>query len=143
MWLHVDTKSHTPMYQQIIDGIKEQIVRGILKPGERLMTVRELAASLSLNHNTVAKAYQELERDRIIELIRGRGTFVATQSVVPDLSERKLELRESMKRWLVEAHHLRMADDEIQTMFDELFRELRNDAGGEHATRNTQGVVKP
>lgn len=131
MWLHVDTRSHTPMYQQIIDGIKEQIARGILAPGERMMTVRELATALSLNHNTVAKAYQELEREHIIELIRGRGTFVATQSDVPDVKQRKLEHREAMKKWLVEAHHLHMSDDEILTIFHELFQELRNDRGGE------------
>lgn len=132
MWLHVDTRSHTPMYQQIIDGVKEQIARGILKPGERMMTVRELATTLSLNHNTVAKAYQELEREHIIELIRGRGTFVATQSDIPDISQRKLEHREAMKKWLVEAHHLQMSDEEILDILQEVLQELRNDKGGEY-----------
>ena len=56
---------------------KGAIAAGWLKPGDRLPSVRELAVSLAINHNTVAKAYQELERERVIEVVRGRGTFVA------------------------------------------------------------------
>lgn len=129
MWISVDVRSHTPMYQQIIDGIKEQIARGHLKPGERLLTVRELANTLSLNHNTVAKAYQELERERVIELIRGRGTFVSEPSELPDISNRKRELHDAMKKWLVDAHHLHIPDDEILSIFQKLFAEFRNDRG--------------
>lgn len=133
MWISVDVRSHTPMYQQIIDGIKEQIARGHLKPGERLLTVRELATTLSLNHNTVAKAYQELEREHVIELIRGRGTFVSERSEVPDMYNRKRELRDAMKKWLVDAHHLHIPDAEILSIFQELFTEFRDLRGGEQS----------
>lgn len=133
MWINVDVRSHIPMYHQIIDGIKEQIARGNLKPGERLLTVRELATTLSLNHNTVAKAYQELERAHVIELIRGRGTFVSQRSDVPDIGNRKRELRDAMKKWLVDAHHLHIPDDEIMSIFQELFAEFRDDGGGEQS----------
>lgn len=130
MWLRVDPRSHTPMYQQIIDGVKEQIARGNLKPGDRMMTVRELATTLSLNHNTVAKAYQELEREQVIELIRGRGTFVSLQSEVSDMGNRKRELRDSMKKWLVDAHHLHLSEEEIMSIFREVLLELRDGKGG-------------
>ena len=131
MWTHVDPRSHTPMYQQIIDGVKEQIARGQLKPGDRLPTVREMATKHSLNHNTVAKAYQELERNQVIELIQGRGTFVSEQSVAPDADRRKRELREVMKKWLVDARHLRMPDQEIVIMLRELLIELSDPKGVE------------
>ncbi|KPV45241.1 GntR family transcriptional regulator [Alicyclobacillus ferrooxydans] len=131
MWLRVDTRSHTPMYQQIIDGVKEQIARGNLKPGDRMMPVRELATTLSLNHNTVAKAYQELEREQVIELIRGRGTFVSSQSEVIDSENRKRELRDAMKKWLVDAHHLQMSEEEIMSMFHAVVVELREGKGGD------------
>ncbi|QSO54772.1 GntR family transcriptional regulator [Alicyclobacillus curvatus] len=131
MWISVDVRSHTPMYQQIIDAIKEQIARGYVKPGDRLLTVRELATSLSLNHNTVAKAYQELEREHVIELVRGRGTFVSAPSDIPDINNRKRDLKEALKKWLVDAHHLRIPDNEILSMFQELFTEFHDKPGGE------------
>ncbi|MHB1627766.1 MAG: GntR family transcriptional regulator [Bacilli bacterium] len=131
MWIHVNPRSNTPMYQQIIDGVKEQIARGQLEPGDRLLTVREMATRLSVNHNTVAKAYQELERNHVVELIQGRGTFVSGQSPTPDAVNRKRELREAMRKWLVDAHHLQISEHEIVSMLQELLIELRNPKGVE------------
>lgn len=129
MRLEVDLRSHVPIYRQVIDGIKEQVAKGLLKPGDRLPTVRELAVELSMNHNTVAKAYQELERDRVIELTRGRGTFISSSEDIPNLAMRKLELREAMKKWLVEAHHLHLPDEEIGSMLRDVQIELRHTRG--------------
>jgi GntR family transcriptional regulator len=129
MWLHVDPRSPVPMYQQVVEGVKEAVARGGLKPGDKLPAVRELAMELTINHNTVAKAYQELEREGVIEVIRGRGTFIAQSPVVPDPTAKLRELKEAMVKWIVEAHHLRMSDEELLELFQSVLREWRNGGG--------------
>ncbi|MCL6454347.1 MAG: GntR family transcriptional regulator [Alicyclobacillus sp.] len=101
------------MYQQIVDGIKESVAKGLLRAGDKLPSVRELSMTLTLNHNTVAKAYQELERERVIEVVRGRGTFVGEGVLPPDREERLRELRGALERLLVEAHHLQVGEAEF------------------------------
>ena len=66
----------TAIYLQIMEGIKRAIVRGELKLGERMVSVRDMAYEVGVNPNTVARAYMELERDGILVSRRGRGTFV-------------------------------------------------------------------
>jgi GntR family transcriptional regulator len=66
-----------PIYVQLRDQIAAAIGRGALKPGERLATMREVAVALSIDLNTVQRAYAELEREGILTMVRGRGSFVA------------------------------------------------------------------
>lgn len=72
----VNPRSGIPLYVQLIEQIKRCIAVGILRPGERLPTVKQLAVELTINSNTVARAYRELERDAIVDLTQGRGSFV-------------------------------------------------------------------
>lgn len=65
-----------PIYLQIIHSIKREIVAGILRPGDKLPSVREQAEALTVNPNTVQRAYQELERESVTETRRGMGTFI-------------------------------------------------------------------
>ncbi|MBA8983731.1 GntR family transcriptional regulator [Clostridium saccharobutylicum] len=74
--LKVDPRSSTPIYEQIELGIKELILKGALQGGDKIPSVREMAGILTINPNTISKAYGELERDGIIETLRGKGTFV-------------------------------------------------------------------
>ena len=113
MWLTVDPRSPKPVYQQVVDGVKEAVAKGLLEQGERLPSVRELAGAMTLNHNTVARAYQELERDHVIEVVRGRGTFVAAGRPRLDRAERVRDLAGRIRAMLVEAHHLQMSGDEF------------------------------
>lgn len=76
--LRIDPRSSTPIYEQIELGIKELILKGALKMGEKLPSVRELASILMINPNTISKAYGELEREGIIETLRGKGTFITS-----------------------------------------------------------------
>jgi len=77
MQYYIDFKSGIPIYVQLIEQIKEGIASGLLEPGDRLPTVRELALKLTVNPNTVARSYKELEREGLIETKRGVGSFVA------------------------------------------------------------------
>jgi GntR family transcriptional regulator len=79
--LTVDPRSGVPIYLQIIEQIKRSIALGILQAGEQLPTVKQLAVDLTVNPNTVARAYRDLERDEVIETAPGRGSFVRANGV--------------------------------------------------------------
>jgi GntR family transcriptional regulator len=74
--LTVDARSGVPLYLQIIEQIKRSVALGVLQAGEQLPTVKQLALDLTINPNTVARAYRDLERDQVIETASGRGSFV-------------------------------------------------------------------
>lgn len=74
--LTVDPRSGVPIYLQIIEQVKRSVALGVLAPGEQLPTVKQLALDLTVNPNTVARAYRDLERDEVIETAPGRGSFV-------------------------------------------------------------------
>lgn len=124
MWFDVDPRSDVPIYQQLADGVKEAVARGILAPGDKLPSVRELAGRIAINPNTIAKAYQELERAGVIETLRGRGTFIAevrTRGI--DREEKMGRMREMLEKMLVEAYYLQMEEDEVLAMAEEIIRQ--------------------
>ncbi len=77
MMLTIQTADPRPIYQQVADGIRELIARGELAEGTRLPPVRQLAADLGVNLNTIATAYRELQADGLLEVRHGSGTVVA------------------------------------------------------------------
>jgi GntR family transcriptional regulator len=74
----VDPRSGVPLYLQLIEQIKRAVALGTLAPGEQLPTVKALALELTVNPNTVARVYRELERDGVIDTSPGRGSFIST-----------------------------------------------------------------
>lgn len=76
--IYVDLRSRTPIFEQIIECVRDLVIRGILQPDEHLPSVRVLAAELAINPNTIQKAYGELERQGVIYSLAGRGNFVAS-----------------------------------------------------------------
>ncbi|QDU36342.1 HTH-type transcriptional repressor YtrA [Maioricimonas rarisocia] len=76
MLLHIEKGSSTPISRQIRDQIREQCLSGVLKPGEKLPSVRELARELAVNVNTVFRVYERLASERLVELRHGDGTYV-------------------------------------------------------------------
>ena len=133
MWFRVDPRLPTPVYQQIVDGIKEAVAKGVLPPGERLPSVREMAALMTLNHNTVAKAYQELERERVIEVLRGRGTFVSEPSPVPDRQAKLKKMADTIRQLLVQAHYLQVDDQDLLKMVQDELSQWTVERGGRDA----------
>ena len=75
--VHLDYRDARPIYSQIIDGFREQIAAGILQPGEKLPSVRDLAAELAINPNTIQRSYRQLELEGWIVSIQGKGSFVS------------------------------------------------------------------
>ncbi|MFS1512638.1 GntR family transcriptional regulator [Chengkuizengella sp. SCS-71B] len=127
MLVHIDQKSSTPIYEQIIKQIKELKVKGILQVNEKLPSVRELSSILLVNPNTVSKAYQELERQEVIITLRGKGTFISNQPVSNLDSKKMEELKNTIKQVLIEAKYYGISKDQITEWLDELDKEL----GGE------------
>ena len=74
--VHLDYRDIRPLYAQIVDGYREQIQAGILQPGEKLPSVRELAVQLSINPNTIQRSYRQLEALGWIATVPGKGCFV-------------------------------------------------------------------
>ena len=77
----VDPRSGVPIYLQLIEQVKRSVALGVLAPGEQLPTVKQLAVDLTVNPNTVARAYRDLEHDAVIETAPGRGSFVRADGV--------------------------------------------------------------
>ena len=75
--IHLDYRDARPIYAQIIAGLREQIAAGILQPGEKLPSVRDLASELAINPNTIQRAYRQLEAEGWILSMQGKGSFVS------------------------------------------------------------------
>lgn len=118
--LTVDTRSGVPIYLQIIEQIKRSVALGVLAPGEQLPTVKQLALDLTVNPNTVARAYQELERDEVIETARGRGSFVRGNGVAESsaLSAANDVGAEALMQAVREAKSVGLTSAQIRALFD-------------------------
>ncbi|MDP4093902.1 MAG: GntR family transcriptional regulator [Bacillota bacterium] len=81
-----------PLYEQVLDQIRHAIARGEVELGSKIPSVRELALQLKINPNTVMRAYQELERDKLCETRRGQGTFITTSE------EKVMEIKKSLAK---------------------------------------------
>lgn len=99
----IDTKSGVPFYRQIIEQVKYSIARGLLEPGDQLSTVRQLAVDLSVNPNTVIRAYRELEIEKVVETQQGSGTYVGRKPPEIDRLERQRMLDQILTDLLARA----------------------------------------
>ena len=103
MTFQLDTKSGVPIYRQIIEQVKYAIARGELEPGDRLPTVRQLAVDLSVNPNTVVRAYRELEIAGVLDTQQGSGTFVGKERPEIDTLEQQRMLDQILTELLARA----------------------------------------
>jgi GntR family transcriptional regulator len=99
----LDLRSGVPVYRQIIDQITGGIATGILKPGDQLPTVRQVAVDLTINPNTVGRAYRELEIRGVLETQQGSGTFIGNQTVKLDDVERQRQLSQLVSDFVARA----------------------------------------
>lgn len=122
--ININSRSSKSIYQQIIDQIKENILKGILKPGDKLPSIREMSSLLTVNPNTVSKAYQELERQKAIETLRGRGTYVS-HNYEPKLDDDKLKfIKEDLRNLIVEALYMGIDKEKFINILDDLYKDF-------------------
>lgn len=113
--IEVDLESKIPIYTQIVERIKEKVFLGELRPGEQLPTVRQLAADLRVNFNTVARAYAILHQEGVISTQRGRGTFVTERLTEKDLQRMREErLHDMVAEFLEAAIRLGYSPEEVR-----------------------------
>ena len=120
MNIEINLQSHVPIYVQLMDQVKHLIAAGALKPGDQLPTVRQLAADLRVNFNTIARAYRLLDEEGIISTQHGRGTYileVTTGKQAEDL--RRRGLIQLTRYYLTEAHRLGYQPAEVQETFQQ------------------------
>ncbi len=119
--IQLDLRSNQPIYEQIVEQYKYLLIRGFLKKGDAIPSVRKLALELSITPGTVAKAYGELERQGMIETIRGKGTFIAG---IPDSKPDEgaiLKVKEQMRKQCMELIYLGLGKEEVMKMMEEIF----------------------
>ncbi len=102
MQIHLSRSDERPLYVQIMDAVRRALVRGTLRAEDALPSVRELASDLRVNPRTVSQAYAELERDGVVRVKHGKGTFVAAE-VRPDQRERPRLAKQVARRALADA----------------------------------------
>lgn len=125
--VNIDKQSRRPYYEQIVLGIKEDVLQGIYLPGEKLPSVRDMARLLLMNPNTISKAYKALEEQEVIVTIRGKGTFVNDSPPQPD--RRHIEqLKQNMTELVIEALYLNASETEIKQWVSEAAQSI----GGPH-----------
>ena len=114
MLVELDFRRHVPIYVQIVERLKHLIATEILKPGDQLPTIRQLADDLRVNFNTVARAYRILDQAGLVSTQQGRGTYVL-ESLPPNQSTRLREeaLKALTQLFLTEAAQLGFEPDEV------------------------------
>jgi len=116
--LTVDPRSGVPIYLQIIEQIKRSIALGVLQSGEQLPTVKQLAIDLTVNPNTVARAYRDLERDQVIETSPGRGSFVRANGAAESPKVAVEIAGDAFDVALREARSVGLTRDEVRELVD-------------------------
>ena len=99
----LDVQSGVPVYRQIIDQVTGGMASGVLKAGDQLPTVRQLAVDLAINPNTVVRAYSELEIRGVLETQQGTGTFISRQKIKRDEVERQRRLNQLVSEFIARA----------------------------------------
>jgi len=125
--INIDPRSSQPIYEQIIFQIKENIMKGIMMPGDQLPSIRKLSSMILANPNTISKAYQELERTGVTETIRGKGTFIREDYKIGADDEKMEEIREVLKNIIVEMHYMGLSKEEMNKELEKIYDELEGE----------------
>lgn len=130
--IEIDPRSTMPIYEQIMQKLKELCIKGVLKPGDKLPSVREMASMIIANPNTVSKAYKELEREGVIETLRGRGTFVS-ETVQKTLDEGKMKMiKEALRQIMIDAFYAGISLEQMYQWMEDMKQEFGSDDDAFH-----------
>jgi GntR family transcriptional regulator len=124
MFIRIEPSSSAPIYRQIMDQIKYQIAAGMLKAGDRIPSVRQLAGQLAVNQNTILKVYNELCREHVLLVDRGNGTIVAQGNTTASMSERKKAVAGLLREAVVQAIHLDIPLEQTQALLAKEYRAI-------------------
>jgi GntR family transcriptional regulator len=114
MIIRVDTDSTVPIFEQIISEVKAAVAREAAVPGEMIPSVRQMAAQVLVNPNTVARAYRELEREGIVYTRKGLGVFISDGAAKLSRHDRRDEVERRFAELVAEARRAGLSDTELQ-----------------------------
>ena len=114
--IHLDYRDSRPIYEQVKDSLRRLMVTGVLAPGDKLPSVRSMASQLSINPNTIQRAYAELESEGYVVSVTGKGSFVAEGDARN--AARKAELTGKLKPVLEELRNLGMTREELLRLWE-------------------------
>lgn len=118
--IQLDFRDRRPLYEQIREKIKELIIKGILKESEKIPSVRELAQSLTINPNTIQKAYRDLEAEGFIYSIRGKGNFVTPIDTALNQA-RRIELLKELEKLSLELMYINTSREELIDLINNVY----------------------
>jgi len=127
MIIKIDGTIHTPIYEQIYNQIIFAVASANLRAGEQLPSVRQLATELIINPNTVARAYRELEREKIVSSQRGVGLFVTKRASEVCLTAREKIIRKTLIESLSEAASSGVENEKIRKMIEEGLKDIEKE----------------
>lgn len=137
MFFSIDADGDIPIYEQIVRQVKLAVADGILVGGQMVPSVRQLANELAINSNTIARAYQELQSDRVLESLRGRGMVVRRDAIKRCTKARDSLVADGVRRALADALAGGMPRDELRELFEaELDRQTAQNEKVKLATGN-------
>ena len=119
MLIRIEPSSGVPITRQIVDQVRARCASGLLKPGARLPSVRELARQLAVNQNTILRAYERLTAEGVLELRHGEGTFVAEFAPGRHLKREKAVLEEEAERLARRAATLGVSGEDLHAIVEE------------------------
>jgi GntR family transcriptional regulator len=130
----IDRRSGVATYMQIVQQTKQALRLGLLEPGDRLPTAREVVEATAINPNTVLKAYRELEREGLVEARRGLGTFVRRSLGAATADS---PLRAELEDWAARARASGLDRDDVSALFTAVLEQFTHTEGDRHM--NTEG----
>ena len=120
----LETRSGVPPYLQLVQQVRQALLLGYLRDGDRLPMIREAVEQLAINPNTVSKAYRQLEQEGLVSAKPGVGTFVTGAPTNPVAPARYATLRRGLERWLASAHDAGLDDEAVGALVAVVRREL-------------------
>jgi GntR family transcriptional regulator len=124
---HLQSRSGLPPYAQLIEQVRQALLTGVLRPGDQLPTVKEVAGALAVNPNTVSKAYRDLEREGLVEGRQGVGTFAVRRPDGPPPSVQH-QLSRALSTWINKARMAGLSDPDIESMLRAELRAASDEA---------------
>ena len=125
IFIRIEPSSAVPIYRQIIDQIKYQVATGVLKEGDRVPSVRDLATKLAVNQNTILKVYNELCRENVLKIERGDGTYVSSSKQNIPVAVRKKAVAKMLREAAVQAMHLDISLGQTKELLEKEYESIK------------------
>ena len=138
IYIRIEPSSSVPIYRQIIDQIKYQVATGMLKEGDKVPSVRELAATLAVNQNTILKVYNELCRENVLKIERGDGTYVSSSRQSISAAERRKTVSNALREAAILVVQLELPIEQASELLQKEYENIVSQRAGSRRTGQSE-----